>query len=104
MFVFGGKIKENQTLNEMYVLQEKNWIKLEAQGDIRLPRYNHACVVYNKMMFIYSGLNNEEMVLDDFYAFDFECGKWKKIVISGCQPVRLRKGVVLGNNLWLLGN
>lgn len=62
----------------MYALSEVEWSRVNIEGDLPPPRYNHACVVYNNTMFIYSGLNAKEIALDDFYAFDFLSEKWKK--------------------------
>jgi hypothetical protein len=68
LYIFGGKFKNNQSLNNLTVLKfgtkPLKWIPLETQGEKPTPRYSHSMNHYSdlNLLIIYGGKTDVSIV------------------------------------------
>ena len=86
LFLFGGKMKNGEISNSLFVYQEKTgeW-KLCENSRKPLPRYGHSCVVFGEKIFIIGGKKSNEQT--DFEktvdVFDIQSKEWSRVDFCG---------------------
>ncbi len=69
----GKKLKDFWSFN----LDTRKWSKMSAMGETPSPRDGHCCgVLYNKYIFIYGGIDEDDNSLSDINIFDIEGHTW----------------------------
>lgn len=80
MYIFGGS-NGNFPFNDIFAFNFtfRSWNKVNATGDIPLPREGHSAGVLNdRYIFIYGGWNGK-MIYNNYYLFDTITNIWRKV-------------------------
>ena len=108
MIIFGGN-GLNTKYNDLwdFDINECNWTKVTTQGKTPCPRDGHlSTIIYNKYMVIYSGLNENDKVINDIFLFNFENKTWIECDIINKHLIENRDGQscsYVGDLLYLFG-
>ncbi|HLP92253.1 MAG TPA: kelch repeat-containing protein [Nostocaceae cyanobacterium] len=94
MIIFGGLQNEtNQTLNDLHILDLKNWTWTQPQtsGEIPSPRSFHTAVLYNHQMLVWGGSQEVGQGTyncrdNDLYILNLHTWEWSKITPTGTPP------------------
>lgn len=123
-YLFGGtvngihdpNIKKIGPTNDLWGLELPKkyyiWTKINAKGDIPLPRSNHVSITYKKndapdstaVIFIHGGMN-ESGKLEDCFFVDPPEGKFTKIntVNQGPSPRANHTAITLNDKIYIFG-
>jgi Kelch motif len=61
-----GQHSNNDTWS--FDILTRKWTELQCTGSIPSPRYSHAAVLVDDVMYVLGGLSEDESCLDDLYA------------------------------------
>jgi len=58
-------------------LESKKWSKISTTGESPSARDGHCCGIFKeKFMFIYGGIDENDLILSDLFVYDLDKGKW----------------------------
>jgi len=80
MYIFGGS-NGNPPFNDMFAFNFtfRSWNKVNATGDVPLPREGHsAAAMTDRYIFIYGGWNGKT-IYNNYYLFDTMTNIWRKV-------------------------
>ncbi|KAJ5078492.1 kelch domain-containing protein [Anaeramoeba ignava] len=81
MYIFGGSPEINDSESNQFFafdLITKEWIEINAEGECPTPRCAHAMCGFEDKIWLFGGSGTSNY-LNDFYEYDVEQNKWKKI-------------------------
>lgn len=83
LVVYGGiiKYKASSDIYE-YLIAEKKWSKLKAEGPTPPPRHAHCAVVNNGSMIIYGGIGKDSEALSDIWELNLTSLVWSEIKVT----------------------
>jgi N-acetylneuraminic acid mutarotase len=92
MVVFGGFVRgERSNSTVIYDYDTKKWTELTPQtDDLPFPRAGHASLVYDDMLYVFGGKNEDNVKLNDFWCLDLNTHKW--ISLPNENPPQQRSG------------
>lgn len=107
LYSFGGW-NGHYTMDDIYQYSfETNiWYDIKkVKGEKPLSRYRHSAVIVNSKMYIFGGVDTQQVRFDDLYSYDIEKRFWTKEVESGVipKPRTFHRAVCFGNIMYLLG-
>jgi len=91
MYVFGGsESKTSHATNDLYKLdlEEFQWTKCQATGDIPSARSRHRSVIYRDKMFVFGGRSqlDANLRMNDLFCLDLNNLNWKEVKCTGEIP------------------
>jgi hypothetical protein len=67
---FGGAGDQYQFYNDTWSfdISMRKWTELQCTGSLPSPRYGHAAVLVDDVMYVFAGFSKDEGSQDDLYA------------------------------------
>ncbi|CAG9320027.1 unnamed protein product [Blepharisma stoltei] len=83
IYIFGGDAKGSK-LNDLWVFDPETevWEILFPDGDVPTPRSHHSSGAQGNVMYIFGGIDQSGVLLNDLYQFDATSNVWKVIKSS----------------------
>ncbi|CCE61592.1 hypothetical protein TPHA_0A05170 [Tetrapisispora phaffii CBS 4417] len=103
LWVFGGDTKDG-LINDIYAFDPADsintWTKIDVTGDIPCPVQEHSALIYDNLMCVIGGKDENDMYLNSVHFFNFDKLKWFKFPIfkSGIMQGRSGHSISLLNN------
>jgi len=107
MVVFGGADGVGGTLNDvhLYTFETQQWKKIDATGDIPLPRVDHSSSITpdGSSIIIFGGVYKSWF--NDVHKLDLATWTWQKLSTSGIPPIprSTHVSVITDNQLIIFG-
>ncbi|VDK80273.1 unnamed protein product [Litomosoides sigmodontis] len=94
IYMWGGYCPVTDTAcSKMYCFnpEEETWTVIPSANQTPQPRSKHTAVVYNDVMFIYAGIENDIVnddtnLCNDVWAYCFKTRHWYSIIVHGDIP------------------
>ncbi|KAM3138304.1 hypothetical protein pb186bvf_009580 [Paramecium bursaria] len=107
MFIFGGWDGIN-CLDDLYEYSYVSNIMYEIRrysGCKPKPRYRHECLVYNDDMYVFGGVDYQQIRYNDLHQYNFRKRQWSKITTTGVIPSArtFHKFVNIENHFFIIG-
>jgi len=106
MVVFGGQTQDSVVNETLFFDTESNTWTLQGPFDeVPQSRHSHVAGVVGTKMFIYGGISDSRILLEDLWVFDLENPGWKQLSPSGEQLPQLENcaSTVFDQSLWIFG-
>jgi N-acetylneuraminic acid mutarotase len=107
MYIFGGW-DGHETLDDLYQYSFASniWYELRrVQGSRPSPRYRHSMVAYGKSLFIFGGVDKQQVRYNDLYEFQTDTKEWSVKHASGQMPTSrtFHRALMHGDDMYILG-
>ena len=81
IYMFGGLTANNQTLNDMWCfnLREYKWYQIKQRGDVPEPRCGHSLSTHHDKLFLFGGLKEVTKESNEIFRFNPETHEWDEI-------------------------
>mmetsp|Transcript_8304 Transcript_8304/g.16372 ORF Transcript_8304/g.16372 Transcript_8304/m.16372 type:complete len:738 (+) Transcript_8304:1846-4059(+) len=107
MYVFGGW-DGHETLDDLYQYSFASNIWYEVrrvQGIKPNPRYRHSMAVFGKSLFVFGGVDKQQVRYNDLYEFNTDTKEWSLKHASGQMPTSrtFHRALMHGDDMYILG-
>lgn len=79
------------------------WEKVQQRGEAPNSSNDFSCVVFKDNLCIFGGLTDQNVVVNDFFIFNFRTNTWKKMNTEGLVPRRSHAAAIYKNKMILFG-
>ncbi|KAK6104668.1 Kelch motif family protein [Brugia pahangi] len=107
IFLWGGFQVSRRTTHQLFCYDTERhiWTTVSCTNAPPLPRFGHTAVVYNDMMIIFGGIDQNFSTPDHIDVFNFKSQKWIKWSVTGKLPEarEFHTACVIGNKMYIFG-
>ncbi|KAK4744129.1 hypothetical protein SAY87_010441 [Trapa incisa] len=88
IIVIGGEDGHDYYLSDVHILDTDTlmWKQLPTTGQMLPPRAGHSTVSFGKILFVFGGFSEAQIIYDDLYMLDIETGLWTRVATTGTGP------------------
>jgi Rab9 effector protein with kelch motifs len=81
IYIFGGSLSKGPLSNDLWVysVETEEWKKLEITGAKPSPRSGHAACILDSKMYVFGGISEENIRLNDLWVCNLDSSQWEEI-------------------------